>query len=34
MDEQRVGTVLYATAAVLIAVVGATFAVRPGDSAP
>lgn len=33
MDEQRVGTALYAAAAVLVAAVGVAFAVRPGDSA-
>lgn len=34
MDEHRVQTLLYAAAAVLIAVVGGGFVLRPGDSAP
>jgi len=33
MDEQRAHTLLYAAAAVLIAVVGVAFVVRPGGSA-
>ncbi|GAB7094259.1 hypothetical protein JCM30237_14110 [Halolamina litorea] len=34
MDEQRVGTLLYAGAAALLAIVGVVFAVRPGGPAP